>query len=365
MTRLARFTSVLAAAIVATAAAQADTLLVVRKSADAVDFIDPGSGIALASVPVGHAPHEIAVSPDGRRAVVSNYGTREQPGRSLSVLDLEQAQELRQVDLGEHTRPHGVAWLDDARAVVTAEGSGHVLVVDADAGKLVAARPTQQQTSHMVAVSPKHPGLAYVGNVGSGSVSAVELEGAAAPRSIATGAGSEGIAVRPDGREIWVAARSAGAISVLDARSLEPLARLEVPGIPIRVMFDADGRTAYVSCAGASAVVAIDVESRRERGRHMIDAPPAADTEQRPTSTFATGSAVPVGLALARDGRTLFVAATMADRVLQLDASTLEPLRSIEVAGEPDGLGVTAVRPKARCHACANPAAFGSTDAGH
>jgi hypothetical protein len=37
---------------------------------------------------------------------------------------------------------------------------------------------------------------------------------------------------------------------------------------------------------------------------------------------------------------------------VQLDARTLEVLRVIEVAGEPDGLGITHVMPKAECHAC-------------
>jgi hypothetical protein len=50
---------------------------------------------------------------------------------------------------------------------------------------------------------------------------------------------------------------------------------------------------------------------------------------------------------------------------LQLDSTTLELLRAIDVAGEPDGLGVTAVQPKARCHACVDTAAPGSTNGTH
>ena len=86
----------------------AETLLVVRKSGAAVDFVDPGSGLRLASVDTGAGPHEISVSPDGRRAVVSNYGTRDKPGSSLSLLDLQQPQELRRIELAPHSRPHGV-----------------------------------------------------------------------------------------------------------------------------------------------------------------------------------------------------------------------------------------------------------------
>jgi hypothetical protein len=37
---------------------------------------------------------------------------------------------------------------------------------------------------------------------------------------------------------------------------------------------------------------------------------------------------------------------------VQYGLSALEPLRVIEVGGEPDGLATTAVMPKAPCHAC-------------
>src|SRR5512137_1790314 len=82
--------------------AAAETLLVVRKTDNAVDFLDPGSGLRLASVPVGNAPHEVSVSPDGKRAVVSSYGTREQPGSTLSIIGLEQPHEIRRIDLTPH-----------------------------------------------------------------------------------------------------------------------------------------------------------------------------------------------------------------------------------------------------------------------
>ena len=62
----------LVAAWLAAAPVAAETLLVVRKTDDAVDLVDPGSGLRLASVGLGHAPHEVSVSPDGRRAAVSN-----------------------------------------------------------------------------------------------------------------------------------------------------------------------------------------------------------------------------------------------------------------------------------------------------
>jgi DNA-binding beta-propeller fold protein YncE len=345
---------ILFAALLAGAPALADTLLVVRKSADALDLVDPGSGLTLASVAVGHAPHEVSVAPDGKRAAVSNYGTRDRPGSSLSIVDLEQPREQRRIELAPHTRPHGVAWFAPDRVAVTTEGSAQLLVVDAATGRIVDALPTRQDTSHMVAVAPGGA-RAYVANIGSGTVTALDIGGqdSAEPAHVGTGAGSEGLAVTPDGSELWVAARADGRVTVLAARSMATLARFEVPGVPIRIAIAPDGARAYVSCAASSEVVAFDIATRRETARRRLDVPLAPAAAQRPFANLAPGSALPVGLAVARDSRSVFVAATMADRILQLDARTLDVLRTITVNGESDGLGVTPVLPRAECHACA------------
>jgi len=337
--------------------ASAETLLVVRKSVDALDFVDPGTGLRLATAPVGHAPHEVAVSPDGRRAVVSNYGTRERPGSTLSIVDLEHARELRRIDLAPHQRPHGVAWFAPDRIAVTVEGSKHLLVVDPYSARVLAAIATGQEVSHMVAVSNDGT-RAFVTNIGSGTTTALDLTTGHKLGDVVTGGGSEALALTPDGDELWVAARADGQVTVVDAASLEVKERIPLPGAPIRIAMSQDGRMALVTCAGTREVVALDVAARRERARGRVEAALANGAADRPLAGLAPGSALPVGLLVSRDGRSAYVAATMADRVVQFDITTLEPVRSISVAGEPDGLGSTAVMPRAACHAC-EPAARG------
>jgi DNA-binding beta-propeller fold protein YncE len=335
----------------AVAPVAAETLLVVRKTDDAIDFMDPGSGLRLASVALGHAPHEVSVSPDGKRAAITNYGTRERPGSTLSIVDLEQPREIRRIDLAPHTRPHGVAWFAPDRIAVTAEGTKHLVIVDPDAGRVASAIETGQDVSHMVAVSADAT-RAYVTNIGSGTTTALDLVAARKLGDIATGAGSEALAVTPNGRDLWVAARAAGEIAVVDTATLAILARLPLPGIPIRIAMTPDGATALVTCAGSSELVAYDVATRTVRARAKVDVPLAPDAAERPFARLAPGSALPVGLLVARDGRSAFVAATMSDRVVQYDVSTLAPTRTIEVGGEPDGLASTAALQAAPCHAC-------------
>jgi len=329
----------------------AESLLVVRKSGAAVDFVDPGSGLRLASVVTGAGPHEISVSPDGRQAVVSNYGTREKPGSSLSLLDLQQPREPRTIDLAPHGRPHGLDWYAADRIAVTTEGSQHLLLVDPVDGRIVRAIPTAQETSHMVAVDAATQ-VAYVTNIGSGTTSVLDLEAGAKLADIATGRGSEALALSPDGRELWVAARADDTIAVVATATREVLARLPVSGVPIRIAFTPDGRTALVTCAGSGELAVIDVASRKELLRRRIAVPLAPDAAARPFAGLAPGSVLPVGLWVAADGRSVFVAATMGDRIVQFDTTSFQVLREIDVGGEPDGLGSTPMMPRAACHGC-------------
>lgn len=70
------------------------SLLVVEQGAGKLSRIDPFTGEKLAEVAVGYNPHEIAISDDGQRAYVSNFGIEDYdrtigtPGTTISVIDL-------------------------------------------------------------------------------------------------------------------------------------------------------------------------------------------------------------------------------------------------------------------------------------
>src|SRR5688572_22573956 len=104
-------------------AADSGTLLVLNKSDNTVSLIDLTSKKAVATIPTGVGPHEVAVSPDGRMAVIANYGTGPQPGSTLTVIDVPTKTSVKTIDLGEYRRPHGVTWLKERQVAVTVEGS--------------------------------------------------------------------------------------------------------------------------------------------------------------------------------------------------------------------------------------------------
>ncbi|MCP4200609.1 MAG: beta-propeller fold lactonase family protein [bacterium] len=328
----------LAAALTATASSgslPAETLLVANKSDATVDLLDPVSGTKRATLPTGNAPHEIAVSPDGTTAVITNYGDRQKPGSSLTVVDIRRAEVLRTIGLGEHTRPHGVVWLSDETVAVTTEGSRHLLIVEPSSGAIRQAVETGQNISHMVAVAGSR---AFVANIGSGTVTVIDLETGTKLSDIATGEGAEGIDVTPDGREVWVGNRGADTLSVIDPESLEILATVPCPGFPIRVRVTPDGSRVLVSAARSGEVVVFDRTERRELVRKAIDLSTVDGYEERLFGDRFGASPVPVGLVVSPNGDTAWVAATQADTVVVLGTEDLIVRGLLSAGREPDGM---------------------------
>jgi len=194
---------------------------------------------------------------------------------------------------------------------------------------------------------------AFITNRSGGSTTVIDLASGRKLADVHTGDGSEAIAVTPSGNEVWVAAREAGTITVLDARTFEVLATVPMPGHPIRIVMTPNG-TALVSCAESSELVAFDVRGHREIGRVTLDVAVSATAQGR-TGAGQSREAVPVGIVSAGDS-TAYVAATRADKVLVVALPALEVLRAIDVPGEPDGMALTPIMPQAVCHACEAPA---------
>lgn len=320
----------------------ADTLLVANKSDDTVDLIDLATGRSMATLDTGHAPHEIAVSADGGLAVVTNYGDRDNPGNTLTLIDVEQARTLRTIDLGEHTRPHGVVFIGDHRAAVTTEGSGYLLIVDLATGHIVHAVKTEQEVSHMLAATPDGRRV-FVANIGSGSVTVIDLIEGAKLADIETGEGAEGIAVMPGGQQVWVGNRAADTLTLIDAHTLEILETIRCPGFPIRVAFTPDGQRALVSAARSGEVVVFDTGQREELTRTRLDLSNAPDASRRLFGDRFGESPVPVGLVVSPDGQTAWVAATQADAVVIVDAEQLTVRDLLKAGREPDGMAFSPV----------------------
>jgi YVTN family beta-propeller protein len=320
-------------------AADSGTLLVLNKSDNTVSLIDLESKKAVATLPTGVAPHEVAVSPDGKLAVVANYGGQ-QPGSTLTVIDLPGKKPLKTIDLGEYRRPHGITWLKGNEIAVTSEANKSLLIVDLAKGAVAAAITTDQNVSHMVVIAQR-TGRAFVANIGSGTVTAIDLKERKKISDIQTGAGSEGIDISPDQKEVWVVNRAANTVSVIDVNSLKVIATLESKDFPIRVKFVPGGRTALVSNARSGDVAVFDTATKKEIQRisMQLKAAEGSTTGQRVFGNQFGQGPVPVGILVAPKLSHAFVANTNADIVTMIDLKTWQIVGRLTAGKEPDGLG--------------------------
>jgi YVTN family beta-propeller protein len=313
-------------------------LIILNKFDGTATLLDRGGGGESAVLPTGQGPHEVAVSPDGRTAVVGNYGQRE-PGHTLTVIDVPKRRVVGTIDLEKFHRPHGIVFLPDGKHVlVTAEAERKLLVVDVDAGRVTAEIDTDQDISHMVALAPKL-GRAFVANIGSGSVTAVDLSSSQGLATITTASGAEGIDVLPDGSEVWVTNRAVDTISIIDTESLKVIDEIACASFPIRLKFTPDGRHALVSNARSGDVAVFDVRRRVEIRRMAMDAFALEGTEQRLFGNDFGRSPVPVGILIPPDGRNAYVANTNADIITVIDLATWQISGRLTAGREPDGLG--------------------------
>ena len=73
---------------------QSGTLLVANRTGGSISLFDLATKVEMARVPIGPLiPHEVAVSPDGRLALSSEYGPNDNPGRHLVVIDVAEGRQ--------------------------------------------------------------------------------------------------------------------------------------------------------------------------------------------------------------------------------------------------------------------------------
>jgi len=314
-----------------------DRLVVVNKSDNSISILDASNGKLKWTAPVEKGPHEAEVLFDGKTVAVSDYGRQGEPGRLVSLVDLESGKPVARVDLGEGSKPHGLKALRDGRLLVTAEGNKELAIVDPRLGKVTMRIPIGRDVSHMVAAS-RDGHRAYVTSLSAGGVSIIDLTTGKVLKFVETGKGAEGVDVTPDGREVWVANRGANTISIVDAKTGTVAGTIKAAEFPIRVKITPNGQRALVSFTGSGDVGVYDVATRAEVKRISLGRDAVPGTTNRVFQKRFGTSAAPVGLFISADGRRAWVAASHADVVVVIDLDNLRVDDAWKAGAEPDGL---------------------------
>ncbi|MFX4286484.1 beta-propeller fold lactonase family protein [Janibacter sp. G349] len=214
------------------------------------------------------APVEMAFSPDGKTAWVSNYAMYGQ-GFSPEGADACTGPEgisdsyLYKIDTATHeikdviqvgAVPKYVAATHDGKKVlVTNWCSMDLDVVDTAKGKVVTTIPIDGKHPRGIAITPDDK-TAFVAVMGSDKTVKVDLESGEVSDFAATGDGPRHLLVSPDGSKLYVSNNGAGTVSEVDATTGKTLREVQVGNQPRSMTMSPDGGAIYVGNYGSSTV---------------------------------------------------------------------------------------------------------------
>jgi len=298
-------------------------LLVANKGDQTLGIIDADSNKQVAIVPEGGVTgHEVIASPDGRLAYVPIYGNSGvglpgTDGKNLVVVDIASRKVVGDVDFGHGVRPHCPMFgPKDGLLYVTTEIDQAVTIIDPHTLKIVGLIPTNRPESHMLAIS-RDGRFGYTANVGSGTVSVLDLGArktidviSVAPviqrialstddrfaftsdqtkpqlavidtsskkvqSWVSLPATGYGTAATPNGDWLVIAMPKAHQVGVVNLKTMKLEHTIDVPAAPQEVLIRPDGAVAYVSCDASHKVAAIRTSDWTVAG--LIDAGSSAD----------------------------------------------------------------------------------------
>ncbi len=328
------------------APARAGMIVVANQQGGNATVLDASSMRTLATLLTGTGPHEVAISPNGRWAVVTNYGDASAPGNSLTVIDLAGTvpSVARTVSLGDHRRPHGaVFYQDGAKLAVTSETTQRLVLVDVASGRVDTALATNARGSHMVTV--KRDGTtAWTSNVADGTVTEFDLVNRRTVRTFPAAPDDEAIAATPGGILLWVGSNSAKTVTVFETKPATAIATLTGFGSPYRIGISRTGRVAVVSDPTSNRIWIFEVGSRKELAR--IDLATVPEVKKSSGGQDSSTGAGPEGITFDPIADIAYVALHGSGQVVAVDLGSFKVIGAGNVGAGPDGIGFSPlVRP--------------------
>ena len=259
------------------------TLVVVNRDENTVAFLDPATGKILGRVAVGEQPHGLAVSDDGRLAFVTNTLTTRSGGKlvspSISVIDIATQKELRRVNIGPFSRPHGITYAG-GKVYFTAEGYRVIGCYDPATNQIDWMLGNGQERTTLV-LANKDVTRLVAGNIGSDTVTIMDLVSDPAKwtvrvdwsmTTIPVGDGPHGVDLSPDGKEIWTANEFDNTVSIIDVATKRVTQTLKVSTkAAARLAFTPDGKRVFI-CDDLGLLV-LDAVTKKELKRVKLGTP--------------------------------------------------------------------------------------------
>lgn len=202
--------------------------------------VNMSSLVVEAAVEVGEVPKYVAVSPDNKYALVSNWCSY-----SISIVDLATFQVVKTIKVGRYPRGIIVAH-DSSNAYITVMGAGQLGTIDLSTFALHKWSSAARTPRHIV-LSPD--GLTfYVSHNLSSVVTSHDAETGRLLKRVVTGTEPRTMAISPEGDALYVVNYQSGTMTVVDTSTMRVTQRISTPPHPIGVTFEPTLNRVWVAC---------------------------------------------------------------------------------------------------------------------
>lgn len=303
-----------------TTSSQADALVVVvnQRRQDATIY-EVSSGRVVAKVELGIEPHEITVAPNGRTLAIAGLNEGMRRNRNLLLLDLT-TRHLRRVELGLRG-PHGVAFISDSLLLVSAMFDTSVAYVDVPSGsvtRVIGGFASDPYLLHFARSSNR----AYVSSPRTSVITEIDVASARKLRIFQVDDSPAGMAVSPDGKEVWGAVwrqEVGGGLAVIDLAQGAVVATVAGVTQPRRVTFSANGNRVFVSDRQHLRII--------DRAKRQVIGSVALGEN-------AGGS----GVSCSPDAARCYVATSQSGEIVEVDVNAFKVLRRFPAESRADGI---------------------------
>jgi len=327
---------------------KATALIYVTNSAgNTVDVVDPTTNAVVQVIRGIELPHGISFSPDSKRVYVSN--------ESESVLDVvnrENGEILKKIPLSG--RPNNIAISKDGGRVLVGIRSAPGAVDVVDTSSLTLAKTLAiQRTIHNIYVTPDSR-FAVAGSVESKSASVIDLQTDQVSWEVKFDNGVRPMAfdTNPDGttRRIFVQLSNLNGFAVVDFAKHAEVARIQFPGQPggygvaeVRLNTPShgigvapDGKSLWVASTVANAVFEYSLPDLKLKGYCSLP-------NVYPPNRAPMGS-VPEWITFTPDSKLVYVSNSGARSVSAVDAGTRQIVAVIPVGEVPKRINTLILR---------------------
>lgn len=305
-------------------------LYIVSKVGESVHVFDLFAGKEIKEIPIDILSHEAVTTSDEKRVVLTNYGATD--GNIIKVIDTKKNEVEKTIDLEDNIKVNGIVAFPESNKVGVIDYlTNTLLAINIDTDSIERKIQTEQKKSHLIVLHPRKA-IAYVTNIGSSSVSVIDLHLNKVIKVIPCGLGRKGIDITPDGSELWVTNNKENTISVINTSTYKVTHTLKTGDDPLKLKFSTDGKYCLVANAIEGTVYVYNQKLKKKIKTIVFH----GKTTLVEILLYHTPR--PVNIVMHPNGLYAFVSNSNANKIEVIDMKTFEIVSTIGTGRVPDAI---------------------------